>query len=249
MSIKSLFGIVLIILLGIFIYLKIQISGNPNSNFNQTTRFSLGKHPVYRTILGLHNAGDASSEYLEGTGPITIEWFAPQEENIDQSILTKFASLVSQYTGRQANAMFAGGVSDGTINVSDLGTYRLKAGAQVPAGSTMLVFIAEDYSPRTGTDISSTYQETGMILSLNAHRRFLQDYPQDLNQYLLSSLIHQFGKQIGVSENTNADSACIMNSSPGINGNPVEVYGRVEPQDFCQAEQDEINNIKLQLQQ
>jgi hypothetical protein len=250
MSIKLLFVIALIILLGIFIYLKIQISGSPNSNFNQTTRFRLAKHPALRTILGMHGVGDARAEYLEGTGPITIEWFSPQEENIDTGILTKFANLVTQYTGRPTTATFAGAISDGTVNVSDFASYRLKAGAQVPAGSVMLVFLPQDYSPRPNDEISTAYQESGMILSINAHHNFLQSYPQYMSQYMLSSMLYEFGKQIGLPETaTTISSNCIMNLHAGINGHPVEYFGTSDPQDFCPAEIDEIKNIKLQLQQ
>ena len=69
-----------------------------------------------------------------------------------------------------------------------------------------------------------------------------------MDDYLLSSLLHEFGNQIGMQETATGTPDCIMNLHAGINGEPVEAFGGTEPQDFCPAEQQEINNIKLQLQ-
>ena len=249
MSWKAFFLIILIVLLGIFIYLKIEIVGNPNSNFNRTTRFALGKYPFARTILGLHSVSDARQEYLAATGPIAIEWFAPQEETIDPNMLNQFASLVGKYTGRPTQVLSGGNLDDGTIQVSDLDSYTLKIDAQQPSGTKLLVFFPEDYNPRPDNELSSTYQESGMVLSLNAHRTFLQQYPQDLSQYLLASMLHEFGNQIGMDETATGSPDCIMNLHAGFNGAPLEASGLSEPQDFCASEQAEIQNLKLQFGQ
>lgn len=246
---KKLLLIVLVIILGVFIYLKVEIGGDPNSNFNQTMRYSLGAHPLLRTILGLHSAGDARAEYLGGTGPITVEWFAPQEDNIDQSTLNQFATLVSKYTGRQTQVASGGSLSDDILPLSNLGSYKLNTSTQsTPAGgSQLLVFLADDYSPRPSTELSTTYQESGIVLSLNAHKEFLQNYPGDLDRYLLSSMLREFGSQIGLPQTPGGSSECIMGLQDGINGQPLEAFGQSDPQDFCPAEQAEIQNLKQQF--
>jgi hypothetical protein len=247
MSWKAFFLIILITLLGIFIYLKIEIVGSPNSSFNTTTRFVLGKYPVARTILGLHSVSDAREEYLAGTGPINIEWFAPQEETIDPNMLSQFAALVEKYTGRPTQVLSGGNLDDGTIQLSDLDSYSLKIDTQQPSGTKLLVFFPEDYSPRPDNELYTTYQESAMVLSLTAHRTFLQQYPQDLNQYLLASMLHEFGNQIGMQETATGNPDCIMNLHAGFNGAPLEASGLSEPQDFCDPEQVEIQNLKLQF--
>lgn len=248
MSRKAFVLSILILIFGVFIYLKIQTLGSPDSLFNQTTRFSLGKHPVLRTVFGLHNSGDARAEYLEGKGPISIEWFVPQGESVDPSVLKSFAALVSKYTGREAMLVSGGAMSDGTIDQSNLAVFNLEAGAQSISGTKLSVFFTDDYSPRPDNEISSTYGESAMKLSLSAHAKFLQSYQDDLNQYLLSSMLHEFGNQIGMQETATGDSDCIMNLHAGLNGKPLEASGLTEPQDFCPAEVQEINSIKAQLQ-
>ncbi len=220
--------------------------GSADSPFNQTARFQLGKHPVARTILGLHNTGDARAEYLTGTGPITIAWFAPEIENINKDVLNKFAVLVNKYTGRPAKVVYAGKMSEDTVNLSGLNSFALGSQIQIsPGGSKLLVFFTLDYTPRSGGELSTTYGESGLAISLNAHRSFLGDNGQYLDNYLLSSLLHEFGHQIGLVHNS--DINCIMDLHAGIEGKPLESYGDSTPQDFCQQEKDQINAIKLKL--
>jgi predicted Zn-dependent protease len=228
---------------GLFIFLKVEVLGDPNSNFNQTTRFKLGGYPIVRTILGLHSAGDAREEYFYGKGPIQIVWFAPETENIDQSALQKFADLVSTYTGRQVQLVGGGAIDDTTLQLSNLHNQEFKNFAVASGASPLFVFFTEDYAPRPDQEISTTYLEAGMVISLNAHRQFLQGYTQYMNNYLLSSMLHEFGHQIGL--NHNSDPACIMDAHAGINGHPQEADGLQTPQDFCPAEQAQIAQLKL----
>jgi len=244
---KKLLLLIVIVLTGIFIYVKTQTLGDPNSKFNQTTRLALGEHQVLRTIFSLRSSGDARMEYLEGTGPIIIEWFAPETESIDPSVLSKFASLVSKYTGRQTEVLSGGPINDETVQLANLNSYGLQSDAETPSGTRLLVFFTEDYLPRPPEEISSTYQEDGMVLSLGSIRTFLQNYSPDTDQYLLSSMLHEFGNQIGMQETATGTPDCIMNLQAGINGQPLEAYDLSEPQDFCPSEQVEIQNIKAQL--
>lgn len=231
--------------LGVFVYLKIQVMGSPNSGFNQTTRFKLGQHPVLRTILGLHNSGDARSEYFAGRGPIAIEWFKPLEEDVDKAVLQKFADAVTKYTGRPTVVNLAGGAGDSTTELANLKSFVLKAAGSKPTGSSLLMVVfAKNYSPQPPQELSTTFQESGIVLSLDAHDNFLGSYNQNLDNYLLSSLLHEFGHQIGLGHNQ--DPACVMNEHAGIDGRPLEFYGKTDPQDFCPTEVDQINRLKAQ---
>jgi hypothetical protein len=245
---KTFLLIVFIAILGAFIYLKFEVSGSPNSSFNQSARFTLGKHPLLRTILGLHNPGDARAEYLEGAGPITIEWFAPEDQNIDQSVLSQFSSLVGKYTGRPTQVQFGANLDESTINVSNLASYGLKAAAQQPSGTTLLVFFTQDYSPRASNELSNTYRESGMVLSLNAQMSLVQNSQQELDQYLLSSMLYEFGSQIGLPVTPADSQGCVMSFYAALNSAPLGTALLSAPQDFCQAEQTEIRNLKLQYQ-
>src|SRR5581483_7670314 len=125
MSFKTFLLLLLIPICGTFIFLKLEASGDVNSGFNQTTRSQWGKHPVLRTILGLHNVVDARAEILSGSGTIEIEVVKPQEEDVSQDVLNKFSSLVSQYTGRPAKIDLVGSIDDSTIQLSSLSSRSL----------------------------------------------------------------------------------------------------------------------------
>ena len=222
--------------------MKLEVGGDPNSHFNQTTRFALAKHPVLRTLFGLHNKGDARAEYLQGSSPLVIEWFQPVSENVDSSVVQKFADLAEKYTGRQTRVIFGGDVSEGVIPLSAADNLALKADPPFGSSAFYVVF-ATDYQPKDSGEFSTTHGESTAVISLNANRQFLASYPQDLNNYLLADLLHEFGNEIGLSEQ-GTDPSCLMDLHAGKDGQPLESFGYTEPQDFCPAEVNEINNIK-----
>ena len=246
MSYKTILLIILILFLGVFIFLKWEVGGDPNSRFNQTTRFALAKYPVMRTLLGLHNKGDARAEYLKGSGPLVIEWVQPVSESVDNTVLQKFADLVGKYTGRETRVIFGGGVSEGTAPLSLVDNLAFKAPGVSLQSSVLYVVFTTDYQPKDSAEFSTTHGETAMVISLNANRQFLGSYSSYLNNYLLSDLLHEFGSQIGLPEQgSNPD--CVMNLQAGINGRPLESTGRTTPQDFCPAEQEQIKQLKLRF--
>lgn len=243
MPYKKIFLIILILLLGTFIFLKVEVSGNPDSNFNRTRRFQLGKYSILRTILGLRSAGDARGEYLAGAGQITIVWFAPESENLNKDVINKFASVVEKYTGRTVQAVYGGKIDDATVKFDKLDSVVFGSKTQGSFnGDKLFVFFTTDYSPRPDNELTTTYGESGVVISLNAQRQFLSNFGQYFDNYLLSSLLRGFGQQIGLKQ-TN-DITCIMGTTAGIDGKPLESYGDFTPQDFCQAEKGQINILK-----
>ncbi len=246
MSPKTILLLVAIVVLGAFAYLKFQASGDPNSQFNQTTRYALGRYPLLRTVLGLHSVGDARGEYLAGGGLLTIEWLKPTDEDINQSLVQSFADLAAKYLGRPTQLVYGGAVSDGTIPLSNLETFKLRANAQrFTQGPVLIVFFVQDYSPRQDKQLSTGYGESTMVVSLNAYRTFLVSHPQDLYRYLQSALLYELGRQIGLREPT-GDNSCIMDMQNGMNSQSINSQELSAPQDFCPQEQIEIAKLKLQ---
>lgn len=247
MSFKAIIALIFLIALVVLIILKVKLNGDQNSKFNQTTRFSLGKNGVVRQILGLHLDGDARAEYLLNKDPLVIEYFRASSQDLDEKVVKEFADKIGEILGRQTKVVFSAGLSDGIIKVSDLASYNLKAEADgAKSGSTFAVFFMDDYSPRPDEEISSTYKESGMLISMDAHKNFIKGYSQNLKQYYISSMLHEFGHQIGLEHNEDAN--CIMNIHAGIDGQPLEYYGKTEPQDYCSAEKQQIEQLKLQYQ-
>ncbi len=243
---KRLFLLLLIIAIGVFIYLKVQVMGDPNSKFNQTTRYSLARHSFLRTILGLHNAGDARSTFLSGTDPLAIVWFKPQTDEVDEGVLKKFVELVSHYTGRQVQLFGPGALDEGKFSLSNSSKLEVKNVQFVPPGTdTLLLVFAADYEPRLDQELSTTVGENEIALSLNSHLKFVNSDDYLLKKYLLSSLLHEFGHEIGLAHNT--DPSCIMSTHAGFENKPLETVGQQDPQDYCSQEKIEIGKIQAQL--
>ncbi|HVY68250.1 MAG TPA: hypothetical protein VHA30_05140 [Patescibacteria group bacterium] len=246
MSFKAIFFTILILLLAAFGAVKIMVLGNPASHFNQTIRFRLGEYSWLRTAFGLHRPGDARGEYLSGQGPVMIEWFKPQAEDVDQNLLQEFADRVAAATGRRTELVYGGAVSDGTVPLANLDTFRFKAAIQTPpGGSNLLVFFTQDYSPRSAEELAAPYQEFGLVVSLSAHRSFLGALGQHQNEYLLTSLLRAFGGQLGLP--AGSDDGCVMKTPPGIGGRPYELYSQTSPADFCAAEKAALQQLKTQF--
>jgi hypothetical protein len=243
-NMKKFLVFLLIIVFGIFIYLKFLAAGDPNSSFNQTTRYSLAKYPIMRTILGLHRAGDARAEFFQYTlAPIVVEWFKPTGQDIDPSLLDQFAQDLGKYTKRPAQVIYGGNVSDGTLKLGTLAAFELKANAQKPLGATVLpVFFTEDYFPRPAKELATGYEEWGVVISLSAHRNYFGN-GQSLEQNLFPSLLRGFGHQIGLKENN--DPNCIMYVRTAEAPEYQNFIGSSLPQDFCPQEQKQIEALKL----
>lgn len=245
MNLKAIFLIFIIIVTGLFIFLKLELLGSPTSDFNKTTRIDLGKYPAVRFILGMKDYGDARKEYLTASGPIKIIWFKPQLEDVDGVVLEKFATLVRKYTEREVEVSFGGNIDDVTVDKKS-GLSANKFFEVSPKYSTLYVFFTEDYKPRNEGELSSTLGSDGMVVSLKSHREFLQAYEEKLDEYLVSSMLHEFGHQLGMGHIN--DPTCIMNAHAGEGEDAVQSFNFYNPQDFCQAEQDTISDLKLKLQ-
>ena len=187
MSWKAFFIFILVILLGVFIYLKAQIMGSPDSHFNQTTRFELGKYPILRTILGLHQPGDARAEYLGSGGSIYIVWLKPDTEIVDPGVLSQFSALVAKYTGRPVNMLYDGSLGEATVPLNNLNSVNLASNAQVPSGSSkLLLYFTLDYSPRQNQELAAAYLESGVVVSLTGERTFVNSYSQGMTRPILA---------------------------------------------------------------
>lgn len=243
MSFKTFVILLCILLLGTFAYLKIELGGDPNSSFNQTTRFRLGAHPVLRFLFGINNPGDARAEYFNGSGVLAVEWFAPISENFDSSVVQQFADLAAKYTGRQVVVNFGGNIAEGTVPFSEVENLSIRGGAPPKGSSVLDVVFVTDYQPRSGSELSTTHGASTIVISLNANRGFVSNYSQNLDNYLLTDLLRGFGVQLGLPEQ-GTDTFCVMDPQVGINGQPMENFGYKEPQDYCPAEVDQLNQLK-----
>ncbi len=239
--------VVLIAILGIFIYLKVQVAGDVNSNFNQTTRYTLGKYELVRRILGMHSYGDARNAFLNtGDGGIVIEVVQAKGSTISDEIFNQFIENIKTVTGKSVLLYNTELISSKTLSDSDLeevvSGYRRHA---ISGQANLFVIYANDFN-RTGTEVAKTYKEFGIILSDKRLKEVTSQYPNAFKEYVESTLLHEFGHQLGMEHNDR--NGCVMNEKVESPTSQGFFFGTFTQTQFCDFELKQLNEIKASLQ-
>lgn len=245
MSFKTFFLLVIILFSGIFVYLKMQSLGDENSSFNQTTRYRLGKFGFFRTTLGLHKDGDSRAEYLLKDTSIIIEVVQPSGAKLSDGAMDAFAKKVSEYTGRNTRVVNTDTIAAGYLNEGQLAGIVRGNRRHFDGGSSNLFVMYVDDFPGSDKNVAKTYQDYGMVISHDRLVNLVREYPSSLPDYQLSTLLHEFGHQIGMDHNTT--NGCIMNEAVESPSGGV-FYGASTPTSFCSTEIDEISAMRRAVQ-
>lgn len=242
---KKTFLILFILACGTFIYLKLQVLGNENSKFNQTTRYKLGKHRWLRNVLGLHNDGDGRGWYIFGKEPLIIEVVLAKGAELNDEVLRNFAKKTENILGRKALIINTDFIENGWLSESQLGEEIKKHRHYQTSGQpNLFVIYADDFQRESGF-VGQTYKEFGILLSDKRLREVVADYPHSLDDYIESTLLHEFGHQLGFDHNW--QDGCIMNEKVD-QPDPQGVFrGRYTPTEFCEFELNQLQKIKDSL--
>lgn len=240
---KIFFLLLFIALLGTFIFLKVQIMGDPNSDFNKTTRYNLGKYQLVRSALGMHSYGDARNWFLgsQNVG-IVVEVVQARGTNIEDYILDNFAKDIKTYTGKQVTIANTDLIKSSTLTDADLKEiskgYRHKF---ITGYSNLFVVYATDFE-REGTEVGKTFSEFGIVLSDKRLREVAGNNRQALSELIESTLLHEFGHQLSLEHNT--EPGCVMNEQvekPITRGVLNSIFTSTE---FCNLELNQLKTIK-----
>lgn len=246
MSFKVFLLLLLIIICGTFIYMKSQSLGSDDSYFNQNTRYTLGKYSLARWILSLHKDGDARAMYLLGSSPITLEVVRSVNAPLDEKPVKDFANRIEEYTGRKVVIFNTDTISETVVRKDQLkGIAATRRRHMVAGQPNLFVVYAEDFLSDKN-EIGMTIEEYGILLS---HRKIVDltsSHPQAKNQYITSTLLHEFGHQIGLPHNTN--NSCIMNESVDGPADKAFFSGFFTVTKFCSEELETLKQIKARLQ-
>lgn len=241
MRLKTFFLLLFIVFLSVFIYVSVKTHGDLNSSFNQTYRFKLGKYSVLRALFGLHNDGDARAQYLLSPGPLVVEIVNPLEFNVPDDVIGNFTKKIQNLIGREVVVYNTDNISPGSLNESDLEKIvKEKRRHFLPGQPNLFIIYAEDYSDRS-EEVGKTYKEFAVLLSHNRLKEVTSQYPEAFKQYLETTVLHEFGHQIGLPHNQ--QNGCIMNikvDRPKAQGFFSGIY---TPNDFCDFEKESLKNI------
>ena len=246
MSFKIFLLCLLAILMAFWGYLRWQAGGDPNSYFNQATRYQLGKHGTFRWLLGLNLPGDSRGEYLTGSEPLIVELVQAKGLEIDEEGFRKFVSQVEKLTGRSVQ-VYNVDVFDnkGELAPQDLseivrGFRRHKQLSQ----PNLFIIYAQDFEHPAG-HVADTYRDFGIVVSHKRLSDSVAQYRQAIREYLPAVLLHQFGLQLGLSVNN--DAQCVMNQELDKPKPAFAFNGWQAPSQPCSRELDQLNGIKASL--
>ena len=210
---KILVLLLFIVLTFTFVILRMLANGSEDNFFNQKYRVALAKNPLLRNLLALHFDGDGRFDYLGQTNKkLWIEIDAMAGLSIPQDSLDLLAKKIAGVTGEDvlffdsdANIPFQAAVGQDQVKqlVDRYKNFQ-------PTDGAYLYLLYLNSSSTDAQLLGSTYQEYGIVLYDQALKDLTQESPQTFSDYVQSTALHEFGHQLGLPHNKQAN--CLMNS-------------------------------------
>ncbi len=218
--------LVILILLGALTSIfALGASGDEHNWFNTTWRPRFARVASLRSLFNLHDDGDAKSEYLGKQKqyiaiiikPYVDPWFS-------DGVWKEFSKKVTEITGKQV---------------------ELLTDTDIPTSNDAPVYIyLESVNEENALTLGKTYNENGIILYKQGLESFSNGTPETKEAYIMSTLLHEFGHQLGLVHNE--EPGCLMNSHAETGGNAKLVTSEVIT-NFCAEEIEQISKIKSEL--
>lgn len=226
-----------------FVTLKILANGSDANYFNTHWRYWFARRPLLRQALNLHYDGDGRADYLgRRFKNIVIEVDGMSGLNIEDDVLRNVVRVINRLTNKQTSFVYSNLdiPYQSSVNKEQLKNitrqyrdYRTKDAAVVH----LLAASRKEDEPKV---LGSTFQEDGIIIYQDAVKEFTEDSPDTFTPYVLGTILHEFGHQLGISHNSGPN--CLMNEHAEIDHvaetNPEEVVT-----DFCEFEKNVIAAI------
>lgn len=247
MSRKVLLLCIFILLCGGFIYAKLESMGPPDNFFNTHTRLQIDKYSWLRNVFGFHSYGNARQDYLGPRyGKILIEVDVLDGVTVDTAMLKNFADKVQSITGKPTTYF----ISDTNLPYSNLTVNDVEHIVHLyrnvfSGDSANLYVLLADTSKDDPKQLGSTYNEYGIVLYESEVKNFTSYSPDTYESYAYSTLLHEFGHQLGLEHDT--ETGCLMNAKAETNDQPQLFVGEVTT-DFCYSEMQQIDAQKLLAQ-
>ncbi|MFZ2189142.1 MAG: hypothetical protein WAV73_06295 [Candidatus Moraniibacteriota bacterium] len=222
-----------------FAYLKASAQNTGSNYFNNNLRYKFARYPVARKILGLHFDGDAKADYLGNRYQnITIKIISMNGLGISDETAKVFSKRVENITGKKTKYLFYPSIPYKSLMGAE--ELRKSLGAMGSSRDAAIYVFVVSQDADSGI-LGSTVLENGIGLFKNSLANDMRmDSEENVDSYVASLLLHEFGHQIGLGHNS--VSGCLMNERTEFSdgGRLLEKIG-----DFCEFEKKQIKNSIL----
>lgn len=242
-KIITLFLLLLILAIIIFFILRFGLASTEDNFFNKNFRSFFAKYPIARYILALHFDGDAKTDYLGNKfGKILIEVDTMDGMEISTHALDILKEKIQAVTKKPVEYIESDSIIPYKETVTDQDLQKLHTlyrNYYIKNNEAILYLLVVSLDADKSTYMGSTLNEDGLVLYRDQIKIFTQDSPSTLSNYEESTILHEFGHQIGLPHNN--EPKCLMNESAEMahvaQERPIDVVV-----DFCDYEKELINN-------
>jgi len=210
--------------------------------FNSKLRPIAMKSAFLRKILVLHNDGDARFEYLNNK--IRIEVDAMENIKVNYEALELVKAKIMENVGNEASLLVSNAdipyveQTDEAAIEAIAKNYRNLPWTKSEA-SLYILLVSRDKQDLDSLGL--TFHEDGIIVYANSHEDFTASNPKTYSNYIASTILHEFGHQIGLPHNENKN--CLMNTHAGEELVARQSISEVIT-DFCEYEKGQIKSLQ-----
>ncbi|MBU1149195.1 matrixin family metalloprotease [Patescibacteria group bacterium] len=235
----------------VFRYYGNQIEANW---FNDQVREYLTRYPLLRGIYALHWDGDAKSDYLSTNDYqkliVEIDSIEACQKYFinNDSLINQISELVQKPEG--VKIVVGDPLDDDEMvyldsNSMDRAINGIKDRLQDNKSKdqhAVLYVLCLDYNRDAPTNIGLTYQDDTVLLFFDEIEKLTKENPDSLPIYLKTTLLHEFGHQLGLGHVD--DNNCLMAETIENPGNSAAALKNI-PQQFCQPSLSQLDEYRL----
>lgn len=217
--------------------------------FNRDYRAKLSRYPFLRTVYGLHWDGDAASDYVDGRTytDMDIVFNRYDECAIPTGVMEAVRQEVENVVDKSGQVRAV----DGGIYVLTQDSYD-RTGLHAIAShyrqfhtsghtAVLNVYCVNAYTEQP-SNVGLTTNEDGVVVFYETLKRDVGDDTDALSTYFISTVLHEFGHQIGLSHGN--DPTCLMAEMVEVSGDLDPRLASFTPVTFCPAEIEQIEKIR-----
>jgi hypothetical protein len=196
-----------------------------------------------RNLLGLEWDGDGKSDYFgKKYQTIHIEVREMAQYTTSEDMLADLRSAITNVTGKQTTLGFGAPIAaQSTITADQLHALASQSRSTAPPDAALLEVFLVSRDTENAQTLGTTVQENAIALYIDRLKEFTEDTPKTYTSYFTSTLLHEFGHQLGLGHNETP--GCLMNAKAETDNEP-----KYDPRDvvmsFCAGELSQLTKLR-----